>query len=129
MENLFESYWNTSCLIYTVIYKSYKFFFYSSTKTWPLLYPLHINTKFASENGDKSVIFFEFEEKKNYEYVNKTRNQNFSFHFGYPGKGKWYTVILRKNTWYQDHLSIYLSVWLLKSFYQDFSLIKSQNWQ
>lgn len=50
------------------------------------MYPLHINTKSASENGDKSVIFFEFEEKENYKYVNKKRNQNFSFHFGYPGQ-------------------------------------------
>lgn len=72
--------------------------FYSSTKTWPLLYPLHINTKFASENGDKSVIFFEFEEKKNYEYVNKTRNQNFSFHFGYPGKSHMIHCYFKKKT-------------------------------
>ncbi|XP_052686457.1 uncharacterized protein LOC128165710 [Crassostrea angulata] len=56
------------------------------TKKWPLLYPLHINTKFASENGDKSVLLFKFEEKKNYINVNNTRNQNFSIHFGYPGQ-------------------------------------------
>lgn len=70
--------------MYTVIYTSYNLFF--STKTWPLLYPLHINTKFASENGDKTVLLFKFEEQINNIYVNKASNQNISFHFGYPGK-------------------------------------------
>lgn len=86
------------------------------------MYPLHINTKFAAENGDKTVLFFEFEEKKNYIHVNKARNKNISFHLGYPGKSHIILCYLKKNL-YQDHLSIYLSVWLLKSFYQHFSLL------
>lgn len=82
MENSFESYCNMP--VYQINF--FSLFFHSSTKKWPLLYPLHINTKFASENGDKSVFLFKFEEKKNYINVNNTRNQNFSIHFGYPGK-------------------------------------------
>lgn len=77
-----------------------------------MLYPLHINTKFASENGDKSVLLFKFEEKKNYINVNNTRNQNFSIHFGYPGKTHMIQCATFKKKQLKSKSSFY--VWLLK---------------
>lgn len=92
----------------------FSLFFHSSTKKWPLLYPLHINTKFASENGDKSVLLFKFEEKKNYINVSNTRNQNFSIHFGYPGKTHMIQCATFKKKQLKSKSSFY--VWLLKPF-------------
>lgn len=95
--------------MYTVIYTSYNLFF--STKTWPLLYPLHINTKFASENGDKTVLLFKFEEQINNIYVNKASYQNISFHFGYPGKS--HKIFCYKKTKMISRSSFYLSFCLV----------------
>ncbi|XP_056017955.1 uncharacterized protein LOC125660671 isoform X3 [Ostrea edulis] len=53
------------------------------TKAWPTMYPLHLNTDHASQNGDTSDVFIDWESKKSYGDCTK---KNYTVHLGYPGQ-------------------------------------------
>lgn len=46
------------------------------------MYPLHLNTDHASQNGDTSDVFIDWESKKSYGDCTK---KNYTVHLGYPG--------------------------------------------
>lgn len=78
----------------------WKFSFDFSTKAWPLLYPLHLNTKVASDNGDISDVFLEWEyiamQKNRCSNENNCSLRDHLVHFGYPGNWNTYEHWIKK---------------------------------